>query len=123
MSYDVQIHWSPPEQLYRVFVREQRPNGDVAYMLAPAWKWSERHARVPAEAIWEIFDLDLVKAFAQAAWEQGWRPKGFGTEDVNTMKAHLEDKREEVRWLRDQLVNDKTVRHVVEMVQPAKDAA
>lgn len=103
MSVEVFCRYDAQRIEYEMVVRVTMPNGGLAYMHPPTFTTApdEASRRVPEGMIWREPNLDLVNGFAQVAWDQGWRPKGFGTEDVNTMKAHLEDKRDEVRWLRE----------------------
>lgn len=103
MSYDVHVTYVPQEVAYRLVVAQRLSGDRVGVMSPPEFTAVEPHSRIPPEKVWVLDDLELLKAFAQAAWDEGWRPKGFDTTDMNAMKAHLEDKREEVRWLRDRI--------------------
>jgi len=81
------------------------PDDTRRFMLAPTFTAVDNQRTLPPNVVWSLESEDadaMLGAFAQAAWERGWRPKGFGTEDISTMRLHLEDKREEVRWLREQ---------------------
>lgn len=66
-------------------------------MKAPEWVDIKAGLTVPEDDLTYKLDehnfKNLVSAYAEVAWELGWRPEGFTQSDTSQQGRHLEDMR------------------------------
>lgn len=74
-GFDVERRRMRPPEWVEIKEMEAVPNEDVTYYL-PQHDFK-----------------NLVSAYAEVAWELGWRPEGFTHSDTSQQRRHLEDMR------------------------------